>query len=74
MNSHNREFYLTPQRILDVDIVGDVQYETAADRKGHSKLRIEFTNAGKKWIELYADEADTAWKNYQTALDPWFGV
>src|SRR5260221_10636058 len=79
----DHKFYVTPNRILDPEIVGDVEYfpkgspgpgpvmgETGLDEyppRKKSELWIRFKNQNAEAIYLTGDEADTAWQNYREA-------
>lgn len=81
----NRKFYVTPNRILDVDIVGDVRYlplgsptgynisvgdgKFKPDLRKNSEFVLVFKEEDRDCIALYGEEADTAWKNYRRAAD-----
>ena len=48
MESEDRKFYVTANRILDADVIGDVQYHPA----GSSELFIAFKDPEKESISL----------------------
>ena len=80
----NRKFYVTPNRILDADIIGDMGYYPAGSRPDSEvlrlggltqepikepELRIVFKDPYQRSITLHGEEADTAWNNYRRAVD-----
>jgi hypothetical protein len=75
MESEDRKFYVTANRILDADVIGDVQYHPAeGNRQDEPQLRkrselfIVFKDPEKESISLSGDEADKAWKNFRKVL------
>jgi hypothetical protein len=64
MESEDRKFYVTANRILDADVIGDVQYHPA----GSSELFIAFKDPEKESISLSGDEADKAWNNFRKVV------
>lgn len=82
----DQKFYVTASRILDAEVVGDVEYLEVGSRTGsnvfgadgnltpqlrdRSEFRLFFKDSEKDGIFLYGEAADTAWMNYRKAAGP----
>ena len=79
----NRKFYVTPNWIMDADIIGEIRYHLAGScpdsefyrRAGQtqepikeSELRIGFKDLFRSPITVRGEDADKAWKNFRKVV------
>jgi len=62
-----KKFYVTANRILDIEAISDAEYTPKRDGQD-SELVIHFKNGGM-CLMLEGDAADDAWEDYQDTLD-----
>jgi hypothetical protein len=81
----DQKIYVTPTRILDAGVVGDVEYfpvgsqiesnvfqhgEQKPEIRQKSEFHLRFKDSKRDGISLYGEDADTAWKNYRLVAGP----
>src|SRR5690242_5267991 len=81
----DQKFYVTATRILDADLIGNVEYfnegscqngnayegeGTRPEIRKRSEVHFDFKDSQKKSIVLFGADADRAWTNFRRVAGP----
>ena len=83
--NEDRKFYVTPYRMIDADLIGDVEYfpdgtptgngavadgELVDQLRKESQICFRFKDRERGSLTLNGEAADTAWMNFRTVAGP----
>jgi hypothetical protein len=80
--NEDRKFYVSPNRIIDADMIGEVEYFPDGTPNGNgapdgsdqlrkqSEIRFRFKDRERGSFTLMGEAADKAWLNFRTVSGP----